>query len=67
MAEFAAAVPAARVLVNNAGGALGAESVADADEEHWRWMWESNVLGTLRVTKAFLPKLIESGDGHVVT
>jgi NADP-dependent 3-hydroxy acid dehydrogenase YdfG len=67
VAEFAAAVPAARVLVNNAGGAMGAERVADADEEHWRWMWETNVLGTLRVTKAFLPKLIESGDGHVVT
>jgi NADP-dependent 3-hydroxy acid dehydrogenase YdfG len=67
VAEFAAAVPAARVLVNNAGGAMGAERVSDADEEHWRWMWETNVLGTLRVTKAFLPKLIESGNGHVVT
>ena len=64
---FAAAVPAARVLVNNAGGALGAERVADADEEHWRWMWEANVLGTLRVSRAFLPKLVESGDGIVVT
>ncbi|HEX5404104.1 MAG TPA: SDR family oxidoreductase [Pseudonocardiaceae bacterium] len=67
VAEFAAAVPAARVLVNNAGGALGAERIADADEEHWRWMWEANVLGTLRVTKAFLPTLVASGDGHVVT
>ena len=64
---FAAAVPSARVLVNNAGGALGAERVADADEEHWRWMWEANVLGTLRVSRAFLPKLVESGDGIVVT
>ena len=64
---FAAAVPAARVLVNNAGGALGAERVADADEEHWRRMWEANVLGTLRVSRAFLPKLVESGDGIVVT
>lgn len=67
VAAFAAAVPSARVLVNNAGGALGAERVEDADEQHWRWMWESNVLGTLRVTKAFLPRLIESGNGHVVT
>jgi hypothetical protein len=65
--EFARAVPSARVLVNNAGGARGLEPVADADESHWRWMWEANVLGTLRVTKALLPKLIESGDGHVVT
>jgi hypothetical protein len=55
------------VLVNNAGGAKGLEPVADADLEHWRWMWETNVLGTLRVTRALLPKLINSGDGLIVT
>jgi NADP-dependent 3-hydroxy acid dehydrogenase YdfG len=55
------------VLVNNAGGAKGLEPVADADLEHWRWMWETNVLGTLRVTRALLPKLIGSGDGLIVT
>jgi NADP-dependent 3-hydroxy acid dehydrogenase YdfG len=53
--------------VNNAGGARGLASVADADLEHWRWMWETNVLGTLRLTRALLPKLIESGDGLIVT
>ncbi len=56
-----------RGLVNNAGGAKGTEKVIEGDEEHWRWMWESNVLGTMRVTKALLPDLIASGDGHVVT
>jgi NADP-dependent 3-hydroxy acid dehydrogenase YdfG len=55
------------VLVNNAGGAKGLASVADANLEHWRWMWETNVLGTLRVTRALLPKLIDSGDGLIVT
>ncbi|OMC00455.1 SDR family oxidoreductase [Mycobacterium sp. NS-7484] len=55
------------VLVNNAGGARGLESVADADIDHWRWMWEANVLGTLRVTRALLPKLIDSGDGLIIT
>lgn len=55
------------VLVNNAGGARGLEPVADADIDHWRWMWESNVLGTLRVTRALLPKLIDSGDGLIIT
>jgi NADP-dependent 3-hydroxy acid dehydrogenase YdfG len=55
------------VLVNNAGGARGMEPVADADLDHWRWMWEANVLGTLRVTRALLPKLIDSGDGLIVT
>jgi NADP-dependent 3-hydroxy acid dehydrogenase YdfG len=55
------------VLVNNAGGAWGLEFVADADLEHWRWMWETNVMGTLRVTRALLPKLVDSGDGLIVT
>jgi NADP-dependent 3-hydroxy acid dehydrogenase YdfG len=55
------------VLVNNAGGARGLASVADADLEHWRWMWETNVMGTLRLTRALLPMLIESGDGLIVT
>lgn len=64
---FADAVPEAKLLVNNAGGAKGLEPVADADEEDWRWMWETNVAGTLRLTQAFLPKLRASGDGHIVT
>jgi NADP-dependent 3-hydroxy acid dehydrogenase YdfG len=67
VASFVAAVPECRLLVNNAGGAKGLEPVADADEEDWRWMFETNVIGTLRVTKALLPALIASGDGHIVT
>ncbi|GAA5049031.1 SDR family NAD(P)-dependent oxidoreductase [Nocardia callitridis] len=55
------------VLVNNAGGAKGMATVAESDLDDWRWMWETNVLGTLRVTKALLPKLIDSGDGIIVT
>lgn len=65
--EFAARLPHCDVLVNNAGGALGLAPVAEADEEQWRWMYEANVLGTMRVTRALLPRLIASGDGHVVT
>ncbi len=55
------------VLVNNAGGAKGLQPVAGADLEDWRWMWETNVMGTLRVTRALLPALIASGDGLIVT
>ncbi len=55
------------VLVNNAGGARGLEPVAQADLANWRWMWETNVIGTLQVTRALLPKLIDSGDGLIVT
>jgi NADP-dependent 3-hydroxy acid dehydrogenase YdfG len=64
---FAAAVPELALLVNNAGGARGLEPVARADEDAWRWMYETNVIGTLRVTKALLPGLLASGDGHIVT
>jgi NADP-dependent 3-hydroxy acid dehydrogenase YdfG len=64
---FVEAIPTARTLVNNAGGAKGLEPVEQADEDNWRWMWETNVMGTLRVTKGLLPALRDSGDGHVIT
>jgi NADP-dependent 3-hydroxy acid dehydrogenase YdfG len=67
VSALADALPRVDLLVNNAGGARGLEPVAEADLDNWRWMWESNVLGTLRVTKALLPKLIDSGDGLIVT
>ncbi|MGZ5401181.1 MAG: SDR family NAD(P)-dependent oxidoreductase [Nocardioides sp.] len=54
------------VLVNNAGGAFGADPVATADPEDWRAMYDVNVLGTLHVTQALLPALRASGDGLVV-
>jgi NADP-dependent 3-hydroxy acid dehydrogenase YdfG len=58
--------PSCHVLVNNAGGALGLAPVEEADEDDWRWMYEANVLGVVRVTKALLPALRASGDGHIV-
>jgi NADP-dependent 3-hydroxy acid dehydrogenase YdfG len=54
------------VLVNNAGGAFGLEPVAEADLDDWQRMYDVNVLGTARVTKALLPALIASGAGAVV-
>lgn len=65
--SLAAQLSRVDVLVNNAGGAKGLQTVAEADLDDWRWMWETNVLGTLRVTRALLPKLIDSGDGLIVT
>lgn len=57
---------AVHLLVNNAGAALGMESVEDAVEAKWRDMFELNVMGVLRTTRAFLADLEDSGDGHVV-
>jgi NADP-dependent 3-hydroxy acid dehydrogenase YdfG len=66
VAALAAGVPAATVLVNNAGGAFGMDPVAVADPDDWRAMYEVNVIGALRVTQALLPALVASGRGHIV-
>jgi NADP-dependent 3-hydroxy acid dehydrogenase YdfG len=63
---LAARLPDVSVLVHSAGGALGLEPIAEAEERRWRAMYESNVLGVMRVTKALLPALERGGDGHVV-
>lgn len=55
------------LLVNNAGGAVGLEPVAQADLAAYRTMFETNVLGTVAVTKALLPALIASGAGTIIT
>ncbi|MFK4224875.1 SDR family NAD(P)-dependent oxidoreductase [Streptomyces sp. NPDC019890] len=64
--EFAASLERCDVLVNNAGGALGADPVATGDPADWRQMFEVNVIGTLNTTQALLPALTASGDGTVV-
>lgn len=53
-------------LVNNAGGAFGLDPVESSSLDHWRQMYELNVLGTLRVTQALLPHLREGDGGDIV-
>ncbi|BCY15129.1 SDR family NAD(P)-dependent oxidoreductase [Actinoplanes sp. L3-i22] len=55
------------LLVNNAGGAVGLDPVASGAVADWQSMFDVNVLGTLRVTKALLPALEASGAGTIVT
>ncbi len=66
VARLTQSVPDCAVLVNNAGGAIGLEPVEHANIEDWRAMYDVNVLGTLRMTRALLPALERSGRGHVV-
>jgi NADP-dependent 3-hydroxy acid dehydrogenase YdfG len=67
VAALAAAVgPRLDVLVNNAGGALGIDPVIGADADQWRTMYETNVIGTMQVTKALAPALVASGAGIIV-
>ena len=66
VAALAAELDDVAVLVNNAGGAIGTETIEAADPADWRAMWESNVLGVLQVTQALLPALERGAGGHVV-
>lgn len=63
--EYAATIGHVDALVNNAGGARGVDSVADAQTERWQTMYELNVMTALRMTRAFLPQMREKG-GTVV-
>jgi NADP-dependent 3-hydroxy acid dehydrogenase YdfG len=63
---LAADLPRCDVLVANAGGAIGAETVAESSPQDWLTMYQANVLGTLHLVQALLPKLIDSGDGTIV-
>ncbi|MEU1585757.1 SDR family oxidoreductase [Micromonospora sp. NPDC005710] len=67
LAEAASAAPGpVTLLVNNAGGARGLDPVESGSVADWQWMYDVNVLGTLRVTQALLPALEASGSGTVV-
>ena len=66
VAAFARSLDRCDVLVNNAGGAFGMEEVSDADPADWRLMYEVNVIGSVNLTKALLPRLIAGGDGTIV-
>ncbi|MET8356616.1 SDR family oxidoreductase [Micromonospora sp. NPDC005171] len=67
LAEAAAQAPGpVTLLVNNAGGARGLDPVESGSVADWQWMYDVNVLGTLRVTQALLPALEASGSGTIV-
>jgi NADP-dependent 3-hydroxy acid dehydrogenase YdfG len=54
------------VLINNAGGALGLDSVAEGKDEDWETMMQTNVLGVLRVTRAALPLMLDNSGGSII-
>jgi NADP-dependent 3-hydroxy acid dehydrogenase YdfG len=64
--KFVSRLERVSLLVNNAGAAFGLDTIEHAVEERWRAMYELNVMGVLRMTRALLPALRASGDGHVI-
>ena len=66
VAAFAEQVGPVDVVVHSAGGALGLDRVEADDVAKWQRMYDSNVLGVLRVTQALMPRLRASDDAHIV-
>lgn len=60
--RFCAELDRVDLLVNNAGAAFGLDRIEEASEEDWRAMYEVNVLGVLRMTRALLT-LLRAGEG----
>ncbi|GAB3566646.1 SDR family oxidoreductase [Arthrobacter alkaliphilus] len=56
----------ADTLINIAGGARGADTLGNAQTQDWEWMYQVNVLGTLKLIRAFLPMLRANGEGTVL-
>jgi NADP-dependent 3-hydroxy acid dehydrogenase YdfG len=54
------------VLINNAGGALGLDTVAEGKDEDWEGMMQSNVLGVLRMTRAALPLMKHDSGASIL-
>jgi len=54
------------VLINNAGGALGLETVAEGKDEDWETMLQTNVLGVLRMTRAALPLMLNNPGSSIL-
>lgn len=54
------------VLINNAGGAHGMDTIAQGKDEDWEAMMQSNVLGLLRVTRAAIPLMLDNPGGSII-
>jgi len=63
---FAAAAGTPQILLNNAGGAFGRDPLERITEDDLLAMVETNVLGLVRTTRAFLPRMIARKSGHIV-
>lgn len=63
--RLAAQLERVDLVVNNAGGAKELDFLRDAEDADWEWMFATNVMGTMRVTRALYPQL-KASKGLVI-
>ncbi|MFN8354606.1 MAG: SDR family NAD(P)-dependent oxidoreductase [Spirosomataceae bacterium] len=54
------------ILINNAGVALASGTFAETTLDEFEWLLSINLWGVVRMTKAFLPYMLEQNQGHIV-
>jgi 3-hydroxy acid dehydrogenase/malonic semialdehyde reductase len=54
------------ILINNAGGAHGLDTVAEGQDRDWEEMLQTNVLGVLRMTRAALPLMPKDSGSSII-
>jgi 3-oxoacyl-[acyl-carrier protein] reductase len=60
-----ASLGAIEILVNNAGVARHTPFV-DIEEDEWNWIFQTNIYGVYRCTRAVLPAMLQAGRGSIV-
>lgn len=54
------------VLINNAGLAVGMNTVQEGVLDDWERMIDTNIKGLLYISRAILPGMVERKNGHVI-
>jgi NAD(P)-dependent dehydrogenase (short-subunit alcohol dehydrogenase family) len=64
VAHLVASLPVVDILVNNLG-IFEAKPALEIDDDEWRRYFEVNVLSAVRLTRAYLPGMMERGWGRI--
>jgi NADP-dependent 3-hydroxy acid dehydrogenase YdfG len=54
------------ILINNAGLAVGLNTLQDGDVDDWERMIDTNIKGLLYMSRAVLPMFVQQNRGHVI-
>jgi len=64
--KFSSELNQIEVLINNAGLAVGRDTIQEGNLKDWDTMWDVNVKGLLYMTHQVLPYFVQKKSGHIV-
>lgn len=54
------------ILINNAGLAVGLDTIQNGIYDDWERMIDTNIKGLLIVSRAIIPLMLKNGSGHII-